>query len=517
MRIVLGVGNEAVLGLGDMFEWAAHDKNTRVVLTYIETMRDVEGIGRGLDALRSARKPVLVCAPAGRSEAARRSIVAHTGALAGDTALRDAWLRGRGAVLVEDPVAMFEAAVLLSNDRRLRASGVAGAFQSGGACTLFAEAVGSQGLVLPELAEATKAALRRALPHFASQNNPLDVTGQAAVETDMFCDALRALTQDPSIGFVAFDAFPPRLEEEGVWAEPVLRTVRELRRTTAVAFASVAMSPLAYGSAARRFVERAKIPFLQGHRASAAAIRALVDIQDAGSRAVADVPSHPNRAAAMRALRGLSGPLDEAKGARLLELYGVARPRESTVTSPAAAAAAARSIGFPVAVKALAPELPHKAKLGGVRLGLLSPTEVETAAAEVLAAARRAGAEAPRVLVQRMILGAEVLVGAVVDDAYGAFVTVRRGGSVAEEGVAAFVPAPLTRGQAARFVRSQAASCGLDPSLHDLPALARAVGSIALAAHDLRGRIVSLEANPLLVAEHGVVAVDALAEARPPA
>ena len=44
----------------------------------------------------------------------QRSIVAHTGALAGDTALRDAWLRGRGAVLVEDPATMFEAAVLSS-------------------------------------------------------------------------------------------------------------------------------------------------------------------------------------------------------------------------------------------------------------------------------------------------------------------------------------------------------------------------------------------------------------------
>jgi Acyl-CoA synthetase (NDP forming) len=60
LRIILGVGNEAVLGLGDMFEWAAHDPHTKVVTSYIETMRDVEGIGRGLDALRAARKPVQI-------------------------------------------------------------------------------------------------------------------------------------------------------------------------------------------------------------------------------------------------------------------------------------------------------------------------------------------------------------------------------------------------------------------------------------------------------------------------
>lgn len=517
LRLILGVGNEAVLGLGDMFVWAAADPHTKVVCTYIETMRDVPGIGRGLDALRAARKPVLVCAPEGRSEAARRSIVAHTGALAGNTALRDAWLRGCGAILVEDPVTMFEAAVLLSFGTRMRTNGVAAALQSGGACTLFAEAAGQQGLELPEFSAATKRKLRKALPHFASQNNPLDVTGQAAVETDMFCEALDALARDPAVGFVAFDAFPPREESEDVWAEPVLRVARRLRKETGVVFASLAMGPLGYGPSGKRFVAGARLPFLQGHRAGTGAIRALVDLQGSRARALPDLPSHPNRARALRLLRGLAGPLDEAQGARLLELYGVRRPKERTVTSASAAAQAARTTGFPVAVKALAPELPHKAKLGGVRLGLTNPTDVEVAAAEVLQAAGRAGAASPRVLVQRMATGSEVLIGAVVDDAFGACITMRPGGALAEAGEAAFVAAPLTPAQALAFVRSQAERCGLAEGRHDLRAVARAVEAIARAAHDLRGRLVSLEANPLLVAERGAIAVDALAEARPSA
>ncbi|MGZ8651168.1 MAG: acetate--CoA ligase family protein [Actinomycetota bacterium] len=516
LRIILGVGNEAVLGLGDLFAWAADDPYTKMVCTYIETMRDVSGIGRGLDALRAARKPVLVCAPEGRSEAARRSIVAHTGALAGNTALRDAWLRGHGAILIEDPVTMFEAAVLSSYGTKLRTSGIAAALQSGGACTLFAEAAGAQGLSLPELSPITKRRLRKALPHFASQNNPLDVTGQAAVEPDMFCAALDALARDPALGLVVFDAFPPRLENEDTWAKPVLARVRALRKETGVAFASVAMSPLAYTTAAKAFVGRARLPFLQGHRAAAGAIRALTDLQVARSRSIPDLPPHPNRARAIRLLRGLSGPLDEAKGAKLLELYGVHRPKERTVTTPAAAAVAARAIGFPVAVKALAPELPHKAKLGGVRLALANPTDVEVAAAEVLRAARRAGAASPRVLVQQMVSGSEVLVGAVIDETFGACVTVRPGGALAEAGDAEFVAAPLTRAQALAFVRAHAARCGLAEGSHDLRAVSRTVEAIARAAHDLRDRLMSLEANPLLVSDRGAVAVDALAEARQP-
>ena len=517
LRIILGVGNEAVVGLGDMFAWAAADPHTKVVTSYIETMRDVEGIGRGLDALRAARKPVVICAPEGRSEAARRSIVAHTGALAGNTALRDAWLRGHGAILVEDPVTMFEAALLLSHHRKMRATGVAAALQSGGACTLFAEAAGAAGLSLPEFAPATRAKLKRVLPHYASQNNPLDVTGQAAVETEMFAGALETLANDPAVGLIVFDAFPPRLDDEEPWAGSLLRKARELQRSTGVAFASVAMSPLAYIPKAKRFTAEEKLPFLQGHRAAAGAIRALVDLAGSRARSIPALAPHPNRAAALRSLRGLRGPLDEARGARLLELYGVRRPKETIVRSPGAAVAAARAIGFPVAVKALAAEIPHKAELGGVRLGLTSATDVERAAADVLHAASRAGAKAPRVIVQQMVSGAEVLVGAVIDDRFGACITIRPGGALAEAGEAVFVAAPLTPAQATAFVASQAERCGLDPAAHDLKALAKAVASIARAAHDLRDRLASLEANPLLVSNRGAVAVDALAEARPPA
>ncbi|MDP9295074.1 MAG: CoA-binding protein, partial [Actinomycetota bacterium] len=331
LRIILGVGNEAVLGLGDLYEWAAQDPETKVVTTYIETLRDVEGIGRGLEALRRARKPILVCAPAGRSEAARRSIVAHTGALAGNTGVRDAWLRSLGAVLVSDPVEMFEAAVLLSHHRKLRRTGVSAALQSGGACTLFAEAAGEAGLELPAFAPATERALRKGLPSFANLNNPLDVTGQAAVETPMFVAALEALASDPSIGFIGFDAFPPRGEDDAVWAEPVLAKARELQRRTGVAFASVAMSPLAYSSRAREFVRGAELPFIQGHHAATGAIRALVELQSAGRRARADDTPGPSRTKALRLLRGLHGPLDEARAAELLSLYGVKRPRETVV------------------------------------------------------------------------------------------------------------------------------------------------------------------------------------------
>jgi hypothetical protein len=115
-----------------------------------------------------------------------------------------------------------------------------------------------------------------------------------------------------------------------------------------------------------------------------------------------------------------------------------------------------------------------------------------------------------------MVRGHEVLVGAIVDHQFGACITMRPGGALAEAGDATFVAAPLTPKQALTFVRSQAERCGLTEAEHDLAATARAVAAIARAAHDLRDRLTSLEANPLLVGPRGAVAVDALAEAGPP-
>ena len=112
------------------------------------------------------------------------------------------------------------------------------------------------------------------------------------------------------------------------------------------AFVSVAMSPLAYIPSAKAFTRRHTLPFLQGHHAATGAIKALMEFQGSRGRAtVDDLPAHPNRAKALRALKGHVGPIDEETGARILSLYGVARPKERSVTTPLEAAAFARTIG----------------------------------------------------------------------------------------------------------------------------------------------------------------------------
>lgn len=508
VRLVVGVGNEAATGLPDLLRWAAADRRTSVVAAYVETVRDARGFARGAEALRRAGKRLLVCAP-GHGEAAGRAVVAHTGAVAGRTGVRDAWLRRLGAGLLPDAVALFEASALALRAPRPPRRGVAVAFQSGGSCTLFAEHAEAAGLELPSLAAATNRRLRRALPPFAKPGNPLDVTGQAAVETPMFEAALEALAKDPSVGAVAFDAFPSRAPVQGSWEQTVLRAAGRLARETGTAMISLAPVPLALDEDGRTTAEGLAIPVLQGIVPAVHAIRALVD---PGDPAPPRSPAHPSRRPALALLRGRGGPLDEVRARSLLSLYGVESPREGVAATPEEAAEVARTIGFPVAVKVVAAALPHKASAGGVRLGLRSVEEVRRAAVAVL----RASDESQGVLVQEMVEGAALLVGGVWDERFGPAVTIAPGGAAVGTGRSAFLAAPLQGGEAERLIRSRAASLGLLPRRHDLRAVASAVDAIGRLVADLGGRLTEIETNPLLVRRRGALAVDALAVARLP-
>ena len=414
---------------------------------------------------------------------------------------------------------MFEAAVLLSHARRLRSIGVAAALQSGGACTLFAEAAGAAGLELPAFAARTKRTLRRVLPalrlaeqpprrHGSGSGGDRHVRGRvdgAGARSRRGGGRVRCL---PAASGGRGPVGRPRPDAGRRAAEGDRRGVRERRD------------------------ERARVrPGGEGVHASGTTCRSSKDITPPRGRsgrwwhgrrfAGGRWRSHRRTRTAgraLRVLRGKAGAVDEATAATVLALYGVRRPKEAVARTPQQAAASARRVGFPVAIKALAPEVPHKARLGGVRLGIGNATDVEVAAAEVLQAARRAGARTPRVLVQRMATGRGGAGGRrrrrdVRSDAHDASRRARSRSPVTRRSCRVRSARPRPRA----FVEEQAARCGLDPRRHDLRATARAVAAISRAVHDLRARLHSLEANPLLVAGRGAVAVDALAEARIPA
>ena len=270
---------------------------------------------------------------------------------------------------------MFEAAVLLSHVKKLRTDRRRG----GAAVGRRLHAVrrgrgGARGFAAGVLRERRRRKLKKVLPHFASQNNPLDVTGQAAVETEMYCGALEALANDPSVGLIAFDAFPPRLAGETPWADPVLAKAVELQRSDRGRVRERRDEPARLhprGDRVHRDVEAAAVPAgpprLGGRDPRARRVPAA-----SNGRAIADAAAAPQPREGAPGAAGAKSGADRRGGrARSCSRSTASAARRSGPSrTPAQAAAFARTIGFPVAVKALAPEIPHKAKLGGVRLGL---------------------------------------------------------------------------------------------------------------------------------------------------
>src|SRR5262249_32067808 len=156
-----------------------------------------------------------------------------------------------------------------------------------------------------------------------------------------------------------------------------------------------------------KFQNEVGFPFLQG---LPAVIRALGGLAFYGAR-------KGRRVAPLAPPTGRAETLQGAAVDAALARHGPTLPRSALATSPQGAAPAPAGIGFPVALKIVSAAISHKTEAGGVRLHLSSAAEVERAAHALAASAAKAapGAAIDGYLVQEMVDGVEMLVGARTD------------------------------------------------------------------------------------------------------
>jgi len=216
---------------------------------------------------------------------------------------------------------------------------------------------------------------------------------------------------------------------------------------------------------------------------------------------------------ARRLLGAAQGNLTESEAKRVLAAYGVPVVEERLARNADEAAAAARALGYPAALKAESATIPHKSELGVVKLGLGDEAALRRAYAQIEAAAR--GHELRGVLVQPMLSGVEVIVGARVDPVVGPVVLVGSGGVLVElmqDSVAALAPVSVKEAKAmlARLKGYQLLTGFRGSAPVDLDALAGAIARVSELAADLAGEIGELDVNPLRCGAERVAAVDAL-------
>jgi len=484
-------GNQLALHMEDYLAWMATHNATRVILLFIEAIRDAEAMTAALKLCHQAGKQV-VALKVGRSDAGRLAVTSHTGAIAGSYENTMSFLSARGVHCASTLTELVSLSVALSVIDKSAAADVALMSISGGLAGLGADMFESLELPLRPLSAAGSQALAE-ITSATSPINPFDLAGQYSFEhvrqvMDVFVDdnydtllvALGLLPNPPRSGLLAALTYGASRFRRTVAYAPHL----EPDELTALTDSGIYLSsdlPSVVAVAARR--------------------PASWSVPEPGER-----PS-PRAAAELSG----SGAIDEWDSKQYLASIGVPVPRAVLAKRSADGRVditdAAGLFGdTPVAVKGVA-AVAHKSELGLVRLGLRGAQALQPAADDLAATALELDAASPGVLIEKMVQnGFEVIVGATRDATFGPVLVVGVGGIYVELARSASV---LTVPFTADFARATIADTVLGQILdghrgqtYDTAALVDVLMTLQ-AAMLTDSRIQSLEINPLFMLRDG--------------
>lgn len=523
---MVSVGSEAALSVGEICAATVGDPGIDSYLLFLESIRHGAWLRRfALEAAR-AGKPVVVY-KLGRSEAGAALALSHTGAMAGEDAVADAFLRDCGFARVETFEAVFETPALLHRVPRpadlARRPRIGVVTTTGGGAAMVVDQLGVRGIDVAQPTDETFARLATR----GVQVNPgliLDLT-LAGTRYGVMRATIDTLLQAPEFDAVIAVAGSSARFQPQLAVKPIADadTDRGGNRKPLIAF----LTPEA--PEALRLLAEAGVPCFRTPEACADAIAAV-----ASRRSCRPIDADEaltgrgtmQSAAGDRAHAGSRRMLDELAAYRLLSEFGLPSAPAVAVPIPSSEGGAqslsAESLGpvkFPVAAKVLSPAIAHKTDVGGVVLGIADMQSLDEALHRIgrEVRARSPGIPIESVLVQTMTRGVgEVLLGYRVDAEAGPIVMLAAGGIFAElyrDRSIRLAPVDLDTARAMiAEVRALVALAGFrGRPAGDLDALAGAIVALSRLAH--RPAVVEAEINPLIVHEAGagVTAVDAVA------
>ena len=439
----------------------------------------------------------------------------------------DAAIRRAGMLRVDTLEALFDAAETLAHVRAIRGRRLAILTNGGGAGVLAADALSLGGGQLARLGDATLGALDRCLPATWSHGNPADIIGDAPVTR--YVEALRVLLAAPEVDAVLFMHAPTAIVPAGVIAAACLPLLRQAGKPVLACWlggAAVASARACFsggGISCYDTPERAVAAWLQ--------LVAYANNQDAlqqlPSTMLEDFVPERERAQGVfdQALAHDREWLDAGQVQVLLQAYGIPTLPSRMARHAQEAAALATELGFPVALKIVAPQIIHKSDVGGVALGLASSDEVLAAAAAMRQRVERlaTGAGIAGFQVQSMAErpeARELIAGIASDPLFGPVLLFGEGGTTVELRHTQAVALPPLNTNLARDLinRSQCApllAAHRGRGAVDDEALLATLLKVSQMACDLPA-LAELDINPLLADAQGVLALDARVRLRRP-
>lgn len=510
---LVSLGNQVDIGETDVLIPVAADPHTKVITLYMEGVQD----GRRFikTAQRVTRKKPIVALKVGRSIGAQQAVASHTGALAGEDMAFAAAFRKAGIIRADTSEQLFDWARALAWCPLPKGRRVAVLTNAGGPGVTAIDALEVNGLEVVKLAETTSQQLRQVLPAAANVNNPVDMLAGASPED--YADCLRLLLEDKGVDSVLVILPPPPMHTAGAVARTIIPIIYMAEKPVVVAL----MGERLIQEAVEHF-RAARVPEYRFPERAASALAILSERAEylAEKRMEASRPPNIDYAGAEAILRdhaAADGFLPPQVVNDLLQAYGIPVPALGLAHSPPEAVQLAARLGYPVALKIVAPEIVHKSDIGCVRLNLANEDEVRKAFVKIMANGQQAqpAAVIEGISVQPMIpTGQEVIIGAVQDPQFGAMIMFGSGGVEVEQlKDVAFALAPLTELEAKKMLAQTWAGRRLQGYRHmppgDLAQTVNVLVRLGQLAADWP-QLSEIEINPLRVLRpgQGVSAVD---------
>lgn len=504
VRHVHATGNDADVTVCELAIAVAQDPQVKLLLLYLESIPDPWHLAEAARVAQERKLPI-VALKSGRTAAGQAAARSHTGALANEDRVVDAFLERNGIWRARNTTELVEAAELYLKGWEPGGRRLVAISNSGATCVLAADAASSAGMSMAPLSGETQGRLRRILPSFAATANPVDITAALLTNSGLFGQILPVIAQDPSA-----DAFLVGIPVAGQGYD-----VEAFARDTA-SFAAATGKPLVVvapqAAVAARFSAQG-LPVFTGEGEAIRSLHQLIAHSELMARA------RPGSVAREGARAG--GPvrmLNEADSLALLAGAGVPVVAHRLCRTPEEAVLALRELGGPVAVKGTSAEVAHKSELGLVHLGLRDDEALARAFDACRTALETNGLAFEGVVVAAMAKGRrEMLIGAHRDPVFGPVVAVGDGGKYVEAvpDVQLLLPpfGPEEVRLALERLRIAPILAGTrgEPPL-DVAAFCRAAVAVGRLMSAPDGAIASLDLNPVLVgsAGEGCTAVDAV-------
>src|SRR5665213_1189305 len=268
-------GNEAGLETPDLMAYFAADPSIRVIVVYLEGVRNTKVFRRACKAARAAGKPVIAL-KLGASEGGRAAAMAHTGALAGSIETFDAISTREGVIRVRGLDELIETTECFVHADTPKGNRLAAVSLSGGKRGLLIDAFYSAGMNFAPLSPAATEKLTKMLGPGSIVGNPLDAGFAAVVDPSVYMQSIQIMIDDPDTDIVIIDAELPKAPHE--LRERNLRIVNE--KAAAASKPVVYISTMSIGFTEFTKALRQSLPHIavmQGLDRAVAAIKALID------------------------------------------------------------------------------------------------------------------------------------------------------------------------------------------------------------------------------------------------